>query len=348
MRLPRTATFCDVRAYRFGRSRYARSFPSRYKTAISSSRTTMLSFIRMFRGTFHMMFCRLNWSSQATVIAPMMPSFRPAVWSVRRAPPKKNEIGIMSSPHLDAGHCHRAVLPRGLETRDRLAARLQGGVEALRVGRVPDHRDDRRGLVERVEHRVVVFIELVEFRLLDLDRRADAGIPAFRVAHLGLEALDREDDVTDALEALDLPVHRQAVADVLEFPADALQLIRQLDAEQVVRCADVLSPPVASVAGDHQLDLLEQSSVLFDSVADIGHVRFLRAFHLMICLDMYLGVSMEIRGRSAFHHRENPGRSPSITPPDEPSTRMNICFPLCAYSMNHTGACSNSPSYVVG
>src|SRR5213594_1245985 len=209
----------------------------------------MLSFIRMFRGTFHMMFCRLNWSSQATVIAPMMPSFRPAVWSVRRAPPKKNEIGIMSSPHLDTGHGHRAVLPRGLESRDRLAARLQGGVEALRVGRVPDHRDDRSGLVERVEHRVVVFIELVEFRLLDLNCRADAGIPAFRVAHLGLEALDREDDVADALEALDLPVHRQAVADVLEFPADALQLIRQLDAEQVVRRADVLSPPVASVAG---------------------------------------------------------------------------------------------------
>src|SRR2546428_747300 len=150
----------------------------------------MLSFIRMFRGTFHMMFCRLNWSSQATVIAPMMPSVRPAVWSVRRAPPKKNEIGIMSSPHLDAGNRHRPVLPRSLETRDRLAARLQGGVEALRVARVPDHRDDRGGLVERVEHRVVVFVQLVEFRLL------------------------------------------------------------------------------------------EQSSVLFDSVADIGHVRFLRAFAL--------------------------------------------------------------------
>src|SRR6058998_1958766 len=250
----------------------------------------MLSFIRMFRGTFHMMFCRLNWSSQATVIAPMMPSFRPAVWSVRRAPPKKNEIGIMSSPYLDAGHGHRAVLPRGLETRDRLAARLQGGLEALRVGRVPDHRDDRRGLVERVEHRVVVFIELVEFRLLDLDRRADAGVTAFRVAHLGLEALDREDDVADALEALDLSVHRQAVPDGLELPADALELVRQLDPEQVVRRADVLSAAVAGVPGDHQLDLLEQSSVLFDTVADIGHVRFLRAFALCfawICIYGY-------------------------------------------------------------
>src|SRR2546427_13033728 len=77
-------------------------------------------------------------------------------------------------------------------------------------------------------------------------------------------------------------------------------------------------------------------------------VGFLRALRLMFCLDMYLGVSMEVRGRSAVHHRENDGRSPSITLPDDPSMTMNICFPLCAYSMNHTGAWSNSPSYVVG
>src|SRR2546425_3526281 len=137
----------------------------------------MLSFIRMFRGTFHMMFCRLNWSSQATVIAPTRPSFRPAVWSVRRAP-------------------------------------------------------------------------------------------------FGREASACEDDVAAALEALDLPVHRHLVSDRLEVPADALQLIRELDAEQVVRGADVLSPPVSDVAGDHQLDLLEQSSVLFNAVTDIGHGRF--------------------------------------------------------------------------
>src|SRR5881296_2827498 len=198
--------------------------------------------------------------------------------------------GSSSSPHLDAGHGHHPVLPRGLEPRDRLPARLQGGVEALQVAGIPDHRDDRGGLVERGEHRVVVFIQLVEFRLFDLDRRADAGVAAFRVAHLGLEALDREDDVADALEALDLSVHRQAVPDVLELPADALQLVRQLDPEQVVRRADVLSAAVAGVPGDHQLDLLEQSSVLFDTVADIGHVRFLRAFALCfawICIYGY-------------------------------------------------------------
>src|SRR5881296_3685347 len=211
--------------------------------------------------------------------------------------------GSSSSPHLDAGHGHHPVLPRGLEPRDRLPARLQGGVEALRVARIPDHRDDRGSLVERVEHRVVVFVQLVELRLLDLDRRADAGVPAFRVTHLRLEAFDREDDVADALEALDLPVHRHLVSDGLELPADALQLIRELDAEQVVRRADVLSPPVAGVAGDHQLDLLEQSSVLFNAITDVGHVRFLRALRLMFCLDMYLGVSMEVRGRSAFTTR---------------------------------------------
>src|SRR5438128_3404452 len=308
----------------------------------------MCSFIRMFRGTFHMMFCRLNWSSQATVMAPTMPSFRPAVWSVRRAPPKKNEIGIMSSPHLDAGDRHRPVLPRGLETRDRVAARLQRGIVALRVARVPDHRDDRGGLVERVEHRVVVFVQLVEFRLLDLDRRADAGVAAFRVADLRLEALDREDDVADALEALDLPVHRHLVPDGLEVPADALQLIRELDAEQVVRGADVLSPPVAGVAGDHQLDLLEQSSVLFNAVADIGHGRFSPSASPYV-LPGYVFRGMDgSPGAFRVHHKEHDGRSPSITLPDDPSMTMNICFPLCAYSMNHTGAWSNSPSYVVG
>src|SRR6184192_2202915 len=128
----------------------------------------MLSFIRMFRGTFHMMFCRLNWSSQATVIAPMRPSFRPAVWSVRRAPPKKNEIGIIRFTSPGCRHGHHPVLPCRLERRDGFAARLQVGVEALRVGGLLDHRDDRGGLVELVEHRLVVLVQLVEFRLLDL------------------------------------------------------------------------------------------------------------------------------------------------------------------------------------
>src|SRR5207249_4168980 len=132
--------------------------------------------------------------------------------------------GSSSSPHLDAGHGHHPVLPRGLEPRDRLPA----------------------------------------------------------------------------------------VPDVLELPADALQLVRQLDPEQVVRRADVLSAAVAGVPGDHQLDLLEQSSVLFDTVADIGHVRFLRAFALCfawICIYGYGWKSGGVprspqgeRGPLAFDH----------------------------------------------
>src|SRR6266508_1693940 len=231
----------------------------------------MLSFMRMLRGTFHMMFWRLNWSSQAIVIAPTKPSDRPAVWSVRRPPPKKNAMGIIVSPHLDARDRVGPGLPRRLERGDRLAEAFHGRLEALRVARVPDHRDDRRGLVERFEHRVIVFVEPVEFRLLDPDRRAQAGIPAFRVADLRLEALDREDRVPDRLQALDLAVHRHAVADVLEVLADALELVRELDAQQGVRRADVLAASVPGIAGDDQLDLLQEFSVLFDAVTDVGH-----------------------------------------------------------------------------
>src|SRR5436309_12872374 len=181
-----------------------------------------------------MMFCRLNWSSQAIVMLPPMPSLWPAVWSVRFPPPKKNPIGIMVSPHLDAGDRVRPRLPGTLERRDRVAHRLHRGFERLRVRRLPDHREDGRGPVEGVEHRVVVFVELVELRLLDLDRRAEAGIAALRVADLRLEPFDREDRVPDRLQALDLAVHRHLVSDVLEIPADALQLVRELDPEEVV------------------------------------------------------------------------------------------------------------------
>src|SRR5207245_5779421 len=92
--------------------------------------------------------------------------------------------GTFVSPHLDARDRVRPRLPRGLEPGDRLAHALDRGLEALRVARVPDHRDDGRGLVEGFEHRVVVLVEPVEFRLLGPDRRAKAGGPAFRVAGL--------------------------------------------------------------------------------------------------------------------------------------------------------------------
>src|SRR5437867_13451961 len=118
-----------------------------------------------------MMFCRLNWSSQAIVMLPPMPSLWPAVWSVRFPPPKKNPIGIMVSPHLDAGDRVRPRLPGTLERRDRGAHRLHRGFERLRVRRLPDDREDGRGGVEGVEQRVVVVVERVEPGLVDLDRR---------------------------------------------------------------------------------------------------------------------------------------------------------------------------------
>src|SRR3989454_6548032 len=176
-----------------------------------------------------MMFCRLNWSSQAIVMEPVSPSDRPAVWSVRRPPPKKNPIGIIVLPHPDAGDRVRPRLPRGLEGRDRVPHRFQRGLEGLRIRCLPNRWDDRRGPVEGVEHRVVIFIETVEFRLLDLDRGAEAGIAALRMAHLRLEALDRENRVPDRLEPLDLAIHRHLVANVLEVAADALQLVGELD-----------------------------------------------------------------------------------------------------------------------
>src|SRR5436309_15036989 len=88
-----------------------------------------------------------------------------------------------------------------------------------------------RCLAQRFELRVVLLVQLVELRLLDLDRRAEARVPAFRMADLRLEAFDREDRVADRLEALNLAVHRHAVADLLEVPADALHLVRELDPE---------------------------------------------------------------------------------------------------------------------
>src|SRR5436853_1126982 len=317
-------------------------------TASASSRTPSLSFIRTFRGTFHMMFCRLNWSSHAMVMLPPMPSLWPAVWSVRFPPPKKNPIGIMVSPHLDAGDRVRPRLPGTLERCDRVPHRLHRGLKSLRVRRrLADHRDDARGSVKGVEHRVVVFVELVELRLLDLDRRAEAGIAAFRMADLRLEPFDREDRVPDRLQALDLAVHRHLVSDVLEVPADAFQLVRELDPEEVVGRADVFPSSIPSVPGDHELDLLQQSAVLFDSVTDVGHRSSLRAFrHIMFRTYLFRGMDGSPQVRT--HQRANAGRSPFMPSPEPPSMRLIICWPLCAYSMNHTGAWSSSPSYVVG
>src|SRR5437879_13780994 len=88
-----------------------------------------------------MMFCRLNWSSHAIVMLPPMPPLWPAVWSVRFPPPKKNTIGIMVSPHLDAGDRVRLRLLDGLQCTDRVAHRLHTSLARLRVPRVARPRD---------------------------------------------------------------------------------------------------------------------------------------------------------------------------------------------------------------
>src|SRR2546421_11026688 len=102
-----------------------------------------------------MMFCRLNWSSHAMVMLPLMPSLWPAVWAVRFPPPKKNPIGIMVSPHLDAGDRVGPRLPGTLERRDRVPHRLHRVLERLRIRRLARRRDDAPGPVDGVEHRVV-------------------------------------------------------------------------------------------------------------------------------------------------------------------------------------------------
>src|SRR5881296_1938709 len=99
----------------------------------------MLSFIRMFRGTFHMMLFRLNASSHATVIEELSPSPRPAVWSVRRPPPNRN-----TGKNILA---HR----RARDNRDPLLERI---VERLEVRpELPDGGVER-GLVVRVHRRL--------------------------------------------------------------------------------------------------------------------------------------------------------------------------------------------------
>src|SRR5205823_9462046 len=138
-----------------------------------------------------------------------------------------------------------------------------------------------------------------------------------------------------------------------EVPADRPQLVRELDAEEVVRRADVLPPPVSGVARDDELNLLQQSAVLFDSVTDIGHRHLSNgsAYYRSVyyaSVSVFRGMDGNPTVSRIFYHRAKVGRSPSMTVPVWPSIRMKNGFPLCWYSMNHTGAWSSSPSYVVG
>src|SRR5881397_1231190 len=104
----------------------------------------MLSFMRMFRGTFHMMLLRLNASSHAIVIEDVRPSPRPAVWSVRRPPPNRNTGKIMSL-HRRAGDNRDPLLERIVErlqvrpelpdgvVEPRLVVAVRGGPQGVEV-----------------------------------------------------------------------------------------------------------------------------------------------------------------------------------------------------------------------
>src|SRR5256886_14685650 len=129
------------------------------------------------------------------------------------------------------------------------------------------------------------------------------------MADLRLEPFDREDRVPDRLQALDFAVHRHLVPDVLEVPADALQLIRELDPEEVVGRSDVFPSSIPSVPGDHELDLLQESAVLFDSVPDVAHRSSLRAFRRLM-FRTYLFKGMDGSPQRRTPQRANAGRSP--------------------------------------
>src|SRR2546425_8369622 len=96
----------------------------------------MLSFIRMLRGTFHMMLFRLNASSHAIVMDDVSPSPRPAVWSVRRPPPNRNTGNIIL--------LHRRA-------RDNCDPLLERIVERLQVRPELPDRVVERGLVVRAD-----------------------------------------------------------------------------------------------------------------------------------------------------------------------------------------------------
>src|SRR2546428_7216169 len=134
----------------------------------------MLSFIRILRGTFHMMLFRLNASSHAIVIDDVRPSPRPAVWSVRRPPPNRNTGNILA---------HR----RARDNRDPLLERI---VERLQVRpELPDGRVER-GPVVRV-HRRLEGGEVAGRAVQALDHREAVLVQAAKLLHLVPESVPK-------------------------------------------------------------------------------------------------------------------------------------------------------------
>src|SRR3972149_4656738 len=143
-----------VRAYRSGRSMYARAFPSRKKTAYSSSRTTMLSLNRMFRGARH----------------------------IRLLPFATSSHPIVAISHLRARDREHAPLERGLQVGEGLADRAYVGADLFPVTPrvVPELRRKPGQGGDPVRKEGAPLVQLRELGLPDLDVRRRARKPPLR------------------------------------------------------------------------------------------------------------------------------------------------------------------------
>src|SRR3989304_5922472 len=234
-----------VRAYRSGRAMYARAFPSRKKTAYSSSRTTRVALYRTRRGA------------------------RP----IRLLPFSTSSHPIVAISHLRARDREHAPLERGLQVREGLADRAYVGEDLFpvtpRVVLELRRKPGQGGAPVQKER--VPLVQLRELRLENLDVRDEARIPLLRVPHLSFQALRLQDRRAEGLQRLQLVVRGEGSARSLQLPAEGLELVRDLDPEHVVRGPQVLLAPVAGEAGDVQLDPLQQATVFFDALAQVDH-----------------------------------------------------------------------------
>src|SRR3989304_930540 len=155
----------------------------------------MLSFMRMFRGTFHMMLPRLNWSSHAIVMLVVRPSPRPAT---------EQEHREYHLPHRRARDNRDPLLERIVEGLEVRPERLHGLLERGLVVRLDRRTDCGQALgrpVEALDHRVVVLVQPVQRLLLDPDRGAEAGVALLPRPDAGLDAPELEPPVPDARQA---------------------------------------------------------------------------------------------------------------------------------------------------
>src|SRR3990172_1497543 len=212
------------------------------KTAISSSFTTTLSFIRMFLGYFQ------------TTLRPFETSGQSNVATLRHLRPR-DDLHAPLKGVLEG----RGVLA---EVRDRRV----DGFGVLLGGRL-----DRVGLgpeeVDALDEAQVELVEGVELALLDTDVGGNPAVPLLGVSDAALELLHLEDDPAEWLKGGDLVGGRDLRAPRLEPVLDAQHPVGDLDAEERVGRAQVLAPPVPGKPRDVHLDFLDESAVVFHALA---------------------------------------------------------------------------------